>query len=157
MTAAARTRLNRVAVWRPTQKTVTGCALHVFRHWDASYTEWTQLEYIICLCKVWFKHYTRRAYIKAKALCYKPEGLGFETRRGEWLLQFALGFTPPIAKWVPEAEKYCFSGAECGRSVGLTTLPPSVSRLSRQCAILNIPQPYRSSWPVTGISLVLPF
>jgi hypothetical protein len=36
-------------------------------------------------------------------------------------------------------------------------LPLSVSRLSTQCGILNISQPYRSPRPVTGIGLLLPF
>jgi hypothetical protein len=36
----------------------------------------------------------------------------------------------------------------------LATLPPSVSRLCRQCVILNISQPYRPPRPVTGIALL---
>jgi hypothetical protein len=46
-------------------------------------------------------------------------------------------------------------GLKCGRCVGLTTLPPSMSRLSRQCGILNIWEPYRTPRPVTGIALLL--
>jgi hypothetical protein len=41
-----------------------------------------------------------------------------------------------------------------GRFVGLTTLSPSVSRLSRQYGIFKISQPYRTPRPVTRIGLL---
>jgi hypothetical protein len=43
---------------------------------------------------------------------------------------------------------------ERGLYVGMTTLPQSMSRLSRQCGILNISQPYRPPQPVMGIALL---
>jgi hypothetical protein len=39
---------------------------------------------------------------------------------------------------------------------GLTTLLPSMSRLSRQCGILNMSQPYRPPRPLRGIAFILP-
>jgi hypothetical protein len=41
--------------------------------------------------------------------------------------------------------------------LGLTTLPLSQSRLSRQCWILNISQPYRPPLLVMGIALLFCF
>jgi hypothetical protein len=70
--------------------------------------------------------------VEVEARCYKPEGHGFKTRWGDWI--FSIYLILPAAL---EAKKIW--GVESCRCVRLSLLP-SVSRLSKQCGILNFSQ-----------------
>jgi hypothetical protein len=94
-----------------------------------------------------------------KALCYKPEGRRFDFRSRIFFyftiasnLTIALRLTQPLTQMntsnIPGRVNRC-------RRMRLTNSTPSVSRLSRTGANLDVSKSYRPPRPVTRIALLL--
>jgi hypothetical protein len=85
-----------------------------------------------------------------RALCYKPEGSGFETRWGEYILlislirlaELGLGFIQPLPEMsTRERNGEMFLGSSARPVREDATLSPYLSQLSRQCVIATSDHP----------------
>jgi hypothetical protein len=87
-----------------------------------------------------------------EVLFYKLEGRGFETQWGEC---FFFNLPNLLATLGPAV--YSVSNRNTYQNQRNNVSRPSVTRLSRQCGILNISQSYRFPRSVTGIAFLFYF
>jgi hypothetical protein len=94
----------------------------------------------------------------AEALYYKPEGRGFESRRGDFFFNSPNPSSRTMAPQFDSASntndyQKCSWGVKGCQPAHKSDNLTAICELSRKCGSLDVSQPYGPSRPVTGIAL----